>query len=32
MALLAQLQVYSDGTTLADHISPELYARVQGRR
>ena len=29
MALLAQLQVYSDGTTLADHISPELYARVQ---
>ena len=28
-ALLAQLQVYSDGTTLADHISPELYARVQ---
>ena len=29
MALLAQLQAYSDGTTLADHISPELYARVQ---
>ena len=29
MALLASLQTYSDGTTLADHISPELYARVQ---
>ena len=29
MALLAQLQADSDGTTLADHISPELYARVQ---
>mgnify|MGYP003048185372 CR=1 FL=1 len=29
MALLAQLQAYSDGTTLVDHISPELYARVQ---
>ena len=28
MALLAA-QAYSDGTTLADHISPELYARVQ---
>ena len=29
MTLLASLQTYSDGTTLADHISPELYARVQ---
>lgn len=29
MALLAQLQTYSDGTTLADHISPALYERVQ---
>ena len=29
MALLQSLQTYSDGTTLADHISPELYQRVQ---
>ena len=29
MAQLQALQVYADGTTLADHISPELYARVQ---
>ena len=29
MALLDSLQTYSDGTTLAEHISPELYARVQ---
>ena len=29
LALLQSLQTYSDGTTLADHISPELYARVQ---
>ena len=28
MALLASLQTYSDGTTLADHISPELYQVV----
>ena len=31
MALLASLQTYSDGTTLADHISPELYQRVQAQ-
>lgn len=29
IALLQSLQTYSDGTTLADHISPELYQRVQ---
>ena len=29
LALFQSLQTYSDGTTLADHISPELYARVQ---
>ena len=29
MALLQSLQTYSDGTTLADHISPQLYQRVQ---
>ena len=29
IAEFAAMQVYSDGTTLADHISPELYARVQ---
>lgn len=28
MAQLAASQVYSDGTTLKDHISPELYERV----
>ncbi len=27
-AELAAMQVYADGTTLADHISPELYART----
>ena len=27
--LMQNSQVYSDGTTLADHISPELYQRVQ---
>ena len=26
----AAMQVYSDGTTLADHISPELYQQVVG--
>ena len=29
IALLQSMQTYSDGTTLADHISPELYQRVQ---
>ena len=29
IALLQSLQTYADGTTLADHISPELYGRVQ---
>ncbi len=29
IALLQSLQSYQDGTTLADHISPELYQRVQ---
>ena len=29
IALLQSLQTYQDGTTLADHISPELYQRVQ---
>ena len=29
LALFAQMQTYSDGTTLADHISPALYERVQ---
>ena len=29
IAEFAAMQMYSDGTTLADHISPELYARVQ---
>ena len=29
IALLQSLQTYGDGTTLADHISPELYQRVQ---
>ena len=29
LALFAQLQTYSDGTTLADHISHALYERVQ---
>ena len=29
LALLQSMQTYSDGTTLADHISPELYQRVQ---
>ena len=28
-ALLQSMQTYQDGTTLADHISPELYQRVQ---
>lgn len=28
MAELAAMQVYSDGTTLKDHISPELYAQT----
>ena len=28
LAEFAALQSYSDGTTLADHISPELYSRV----
>lgn len=28
VAEFAAMQVYSDGTTLADHISPELYSRV----
>lgn len=28
-AMVQSLQTYSDGTTLADHISPELYQRVQ---
>ena len=31
LALLQSLQTYSDGTTLADHISPELYQRVQAQ-
>ena len=31
LALLQSLQTYSDGTTLADRISPELYARVQAQ-
>ena len=31
IALLQSLQTYSDGTTLADHISPELYQRVQAQ-
>lgn len=29
IAQLAALQIYSDGTTLADHIDPALYERVQ---
>lgn len=29
IALLQSLQTYQDGTTLADHISPALYQRVQ---
>nr|WP_317325198.1 TraB/GumN family protein [uncultured Flavonifractor sp.] len=29
IALLQSMQTYQDGTTLADHISPELYQRVQ---
>ena len=29
LAQLVSRQSYSDGTTLADHISPELYQRVQ---
>ena len=29
IAQLAALQTYSDGTTLADHIEPALYERVQ---
>ena len=29
IALLQSMQTYSGGTTLADHISPELYQRVQ---
>ena len=29
IAQLAALQTYSDGTTLADHIDPALYERVQ---
>ncbi|WP_297235584.1 TraB/GumN family protein [uncultured Flavonifractor sp.] len=29
IALLQSMQTYSDGTTLSDHISPELYQRVQ---
>ena len=29
LAEFQALQTYSDGTTLADHISPELYQRVQ---
>ncbi|MCI7473826.1 MAG: TraB/GumN family protein [Clostridiales bacterium] len=29
IALLQSLQTYQDGTTLADHISPELHQRVQ---
>lgn len=28
MAEFAAMQVYADGTTLADHISPELYAQT----
>lgn len=28
MAELAAMQVYSDGTTLKDHVSPELYTAV----
>ena len=28
IALLQSLQTYQDGTTLADHISPELYQRA----
>ena len=31
LALLQSLQTYGDGTTLADHISPELYQRVQAQ-
>lgn len=29
IALLQSMQTYSDGTTLADHVSAELYQRVQ---
>lgn len=29
IALFQSLQTYQDGSTLADHISPELYQRVQ---
>ena len=29
MAYLQELMVYTDGTTLSDHISPELYQRCQ---
>lgn len=29
IALLQSMQTYQDGTTLADHISPALYQRVQ---
>lgn len=29
MAYLQSIQTYSDGTTLADHIDPALYQRVQ---
>lgn len=28
MARMAELQLYDDGTTLADHISPELHEKV----
>lgn len=31
LAEFQALQTYSDGTTLADHISPELYQRVQAQ-
>ena len=31
LALLKSMQTYADGTTLADHISPELYQRVQAQ-
>ena len=31
LAQFQALQTYSDGTTLADHISPELYQRVQAQ-
>ena len=31
LAEFQALQTYNDGTTLADHISPELYQRVQAQ-